>query len=154
MQYRPLGTLLLALTATACSVRDSHTARDAEARLVGLSGLALESCVGVPNRRDKFGQTSILSYDGSSTSTGGMSLSLPIIGTISMSGGGDCHMTVRLDEGRVTQVRYSGEIDAPMAPEAYCAPLVRSCLRSLPPPRPPVTPTGSAPPPRSSPQAP
>jgi hypothetical protein len=40
------------------------------------------------------------------------------------------HLNVRLDGGRVTAVHYTGEIDAPLAPEAYCAPLVRTCLQT------------------------
>ncbi|HVY13678.1 MAG TPA: hypothetical protein VHB27_00520 [Rhodopila sp.] len=156
MQHPSLPLVALSLTLAACSVQDSHTARHAETRLVGLSAVDLESCLGVPNRRDTFGQTAILSYDGSSTSSGGLSLALPIVGDLSFSGGGDCHMTVRLDEGRVSQVRYSGETDATFAPDAYCAPLVRTCLKDLPPQsRPqPVTSAGSAPAPRSSPPAP
>jgi len=122
----------MAMALTGCSVRDSLTAIRAEKGLIGLSEVDLESCMGVPNRRDIFNQTMILSYDGNSTSSGGMSLTLPIVGSINFSGGGYCHMNVRIDSDRVTEVHYLGETDAPMAPEAYCAPLVRSCMKSLP----------------------
>jgi hypothetical protein len=133
MRLLRLSTSLLAvaLALTACSVRDSATARRAEKSLVGLSEVDLEGCVGVPNRHDLFGRTTVLSYDGSSTSTGGMSITLPIVGGISFTGGGYCHMNVRLDNGRVTAVHYTGETDAFLSPEAYCAPLVRACLQSL-----------------------
>lgn len=99
--------------------------------LVGLSEVDLESCIGTPDHKDKFGATEILTYNGASTSTGGVSLNLPILGTLNLAGGGYCHMTVRVDDGRATAVRYSGETDATFGPDAYCAPIVRECLRDL-----------------------
>ncbi len=145
---RSNGLLAIAFALTACSVRDSATARRAESTLVGLAQVDLEGCMGVPNRRDRFGRTSVLSYDGNSTSTGGMTVTLPIVGGVSFSGGGYCHMNVRLDGGRVTAVHYTGETDAFLSPEAYCAPLVRSCLQTLhpaaPAPAPPTPPLNTA----------
>jgi hypothetical protein len=54
----------------------------------------------------------------------------PIRGGFGITGGGGgyCHATFRLKEGRVAEVRYSGETNATLAPDAYCAPIVSGCL--------------------------
>ncbi len=136
---------ILALGPSACAVEDSHVAQLAQNSLVGLSEAELVSCLGVPNRRERFGQMSVLSYDGSSTSSGGLSLTLPVVGGLSFTGGGNCHLAVRVDSGRVSSIRYTGEVDAPFAPRAYCAPLVRSCVTQPPSPAPVQAPAPQAP---------
>jgi hypothetical protein len=119
------GVLLVA----ACSLRDSRMAHQAQSGLLGFSERDLETCLGVPNRKDSFGETTILSYDGTSTSTGGVNVTLPVVGGgVSVSGGGYCHLEARLDNDRVTSIRYAGEKDATLAPDAYCAALVRGCF--------------------------
>jgi hypothetical protein len=118
---------------SACSFNDSRMAHQAQSSLLGFSERDLETCLGVPNRKDSFGQTTILSYDGTSTSTGGINVILPVVGGgVSVSGGGYCHLEARLDNDRVTSIRYAGEKDATLAPDAYCAPLVRGCFARLP----------------------
>ena len=39
-----------------------------------------------------------------------------------------CHAIFTVREGRIAEVRYTGETDAIMAPNAYCAPVVRGCV--------------------------
>jgi len=130
---------------SACSIQDSRIAHQAQSGLLGFSERDLETCLGVPNRKDRLDQTTILSYDGTSTSSGGFSATLPVVGGVSFSGGGYCHVTVRLDNDQVTSVHYNGETNATVAPDAYCAPMVKGCFS-----RPPhraarPTPVSSAP---------
>lgn len=42
-----------------------------------------------------------------------------------MSGG---HATFLVKNGRVTQILYSGDMNATFAPDAYCAPIMRTCI--------------------------
>jgi hypothetical protein len=92
-----------------------------------------------------FGGTEILTYY--STSTSSTSLSIPLIGGIGNSYGGYCHTILRLQNGRVVGVRYTGETNAFIAPNAYCASTVRGCVNNPPPPTPttPVAATTPAP---------
>ena len=53
----------------------------------------------------------------------GVRLGLPLLGGVTLAGGGYCHAIVRVKNGRVAQVRYSGETNAMVAPDAYCAPI-------------------------------
>ena len=120
---------LAPLLLTGCAVKDSHIAHAAQTTLVGMSEVNLESCLGVPDQHSKFGSTDILTYYATSTSSD--SYSLPVVGGISFSNGAYCHATFDLRNGYVTQILYSGEKNATGAPDAYCAPIVRTCLAHL-----------------------
>jgi hypothetical protein len=122
-----LPSLLLLLAA--CAVKDSHLAHEAETRLMGMSEVDLESCLGVPDQHSSFGDVDILTYYATSTSSD--SYSIPIIGGMSFGNGGYCHATFQLKDKHVTQILYSGEKNATGAPDAYCAPIVRTCMAHL-----------------------
>ena len=112
-----------------CAVQDSRIAHRAQHRLVGLSELELEACLGVPDQHSSFPGTDVLTY--AATSSSSTSYSVPIVGGLGLSNGGYCHATFRVDAGVVTNVLYSGEKNATLAPDAYCAPIVRTCLAYL-----------------------
>jgi hypothetical protein len=114
---------------SACAVKDSHIAHDAQTRLMGMSEVDLEACIGAPDQHTTFGKTDILTYY--ATSASGDSYSIPLIGGLSFSNGGYCHATFRVSNGYVTQILYSGEKNATGAPDAYCAPIVRTCMAHL-----------------------
>jgi hypothetical protein len=71
----------------------------------------------------------ILTYYATSTSS--TSLAVPVIGGIGLSYGGYCHATFQIKNGVVTQILYSGEKNALLAPSAYCAPILETCLTHL-----------------------
>jgi hypothetical protein len=113
----------------ASAVKDSRIAHQAQSRLIGLSEVDLESCIGAPDERQSFGSTDVLTYYATSTSS--INYSLPIVGGVGFSNGAYCHATFRIDDGHVTRVLYSGEKNATLAPDAYCAPISRTCLDFL-----------------------
>lgn len=117
---------------TACAAQDSRIAHDAQTRLLGMAEVDLESCLGVPDQHNSFGTTDVLTYY--TTSTSSDSYALPVIGGISFTNGGYCHATFQLKNDHVTQILYSGEKNATGAPDAYCAPILRTCLDHLAPP--------------------
>ena len=122
-----LPWLLLGLTA--CSVKDSMLSREAPAALTGLAEPDLESCLGVPDQHASFGRITIDTYSFSSSSSS--NYTIPIIGGLGVSHGGNCKATFRLEDGRVARVIYSGEKSALLAPDAYCASIVRTCTEWL-----------------------
>lgn len=124
-----LMSLPVLAVVSACAIKDSQIAHEAQTRLIGMSEVDLEACIGVPDQHSTFGKTDILTYY--ATSTSGDSYSIPIIGGLSFSNGGYCHATFRVYNGRVTQILYSGEKNATGAPDAYCAPIVRTCMGHL-----------------------
>jgi hypothetical protein len=140
---------LAALVLAACAAKDSATAERARQRFLGMSEVDLQSCLGAPDQHSSFGSTDVLTYI--ATSQSGTSFSLPVVGGIGFSNGAYCRVTFRVEQGRVTRVLYSGEKNATGAPDAYCAPIVRSCLSYLDkhPNAGPVAPPAAAPAPRT-----
>ncbi|HEY1933640.1 MAG TPA: hypothetical protein VGG99_16630 [Acetobacteraceae bacterium] len=124
-----LAPLCFPLALAACAIKDAHIAHDAQSRLIGMSEVSLESCLGVPDQHSTFGDTDILTYYANSTSND--SYSIPIIGGMSFTNGGYCHATFQLKNRHVTQILYSGEKNATGAPDAYCAPIFRTCMAHL-----------------------
>ena len=134
----------MALLMAGCSIQDAHTAIEARRKLVGLSELQIESCLGAPDQHSSFGSTDVLTWYAVSTSSD--TLSVPIVGGLSFTNGGYCHLTARVEQGRVASIRYTGENNAFAAPFAYCAPIVRSCMNMPEPPDPtPAALPGSGP---------
>jgi len=98
-------------------------------RLIGMTDVDLESCLGVPDQHNRFGNTEVLTYYATSSSSS--NFSVPIVGGPGFSNGGYCHATFQLKDSHVTQILYSGEKNAAFAPDAYCAPIMRTCLQHL-----------------------
>jgi hypothetical protein len=120
---------LMPLLLGACAVEDSHVAHMAQTRLIGMSQVDLESCLGVPDQHATFGDVDVLTYYTSSSSS--TNYSIPVVGGLGFSNGGNCHATFDLKDGHVTQILYSGEKNAFVAPDAFCAPILRTCLDHL-----------------------
>jgi hypothetical protein len=57
------------LLLSGCAFKNSHVAELARSRLIGLSEVELESCIGAPDQHASFGGTDVLTYYASSTST-------------------------------------------------------------------------------------
>ncbi len=134
------GLLLVGLPLVAgCAVEDSRIAAEARTRLLGLKEVELVACLGGPDQHSSYAGTNVLTWYANSNSSIGFSP--PVIGGFSINNGGYCHVTVRTDAGVVSHVIYSGEKNATLAPDAYCAPILRSCMAELrAAPRPPATP--------------
>jgi hypothetical protein len=125
--------LLLSVTLSGCAIADSQTAETAQQNLVGWSKLAVETCLGAPVHESSLGNTDILTYGATSTDSHMVSLGLPFVIGISVSGGGYCNAVIRVQGGRVAEVRYIGETNAYFgARDAYCAPIVRNCVEHPP----------------------
>ena len=112
-----------------CAVHDSRIADYAKTRLLGLKEVDLVACLGGPDQFRQFPGTDVLTWYATSSSS--LGFSPPIVGGFSVNNGGYCHITARVDDGVVTRILYSGEKNGTLAPDAYCAPIVRSCLDDL-----------------------
>lgn len=119
--------LLLAGSLVGCAAIDERVTQVAKVDLVGMSALDVQTCLGLPDQRLVAGKTTLLTYFASATRTFGMSA-----GLVSLSFGGYCHATVRIEKDRVTGVTFSGDTSSLMSHDAACAPIVKSCLRRPP----------------------
>lgn len=127
--FKLLPLAVLSCLLTACAFKDARTAKTSQRTLIGWSELDLETCLGAPDQRSTLGDTDILTYYGNSTSNRSFSLGLPGAFNLAGGGGGYCHAIFRVKDGRLAEVRYSGETNATLAPDAYCAPIVRGCVQ-------------------------
>jgi hypothetical protein len=101
--------------------------------LVGMDVDTLQSCAGIPTRTKRLdARTELYSYEAKYENTGGTQITLPIIGGGFRFGGSGsyCHAIVRLVDGRVVAVNYTGDNDELIGKEGVCAPIVRGCLRA------------------------
>jgi hypothetical protein len=123
------AALLAVLMLASCSLADSRTAERAKSDLIGLDETDLQSCLGVPDQHVSLGATDIFTYYATSTSS--MSYTVPIVGGLGLSNSGYCHATFSLEHRRVVRILYSGEKNAMLSPDAYCAPILNTCLDYL-----------------------
>ena len=74
----------------------------------------------------------ILSYELKNENVGGMEFKVPLVGGgFKLAGSGSyCHAIVRVVDGKVAEVNYTGDNDDFVGKEGVCAPIVRGCLRA------------------------
>jgi hypothetical protein len=124
--------LAIALTLASCGYGDSRMAHQAQINMVGMTLADLQSCAGVPDRASKVDdRTEVLTYVLKNDATGGLEMTLPIIGSGYKIGGGasNCNAHFRVVGGRVAGLFYSGNNDRPPGTDGVCAPIVRGCMR-------------------------
>ena len=117
-------SLALALLAIGACTATHEVARQARLVVVGMDTTTLQLCAGSPRNE-------LWSYENKYERTGGLEITLPIIGGgIAAGGSGSyCHALVHILDGRVTGVTYAGDNDDFIGREGVCAPVFRACLR-------------------------
>jgi hypothetical protein len=98
-----------------------------------MSADTLMSCAGIPTRTKQLdARTELYSYEIKYEYTSGMQITLPIIGGGFNLGasGAYCHALVRLVDGKVVGINYTGDNDDMIGKEGVCAPIFRGCLRA------------------------
>lgn len=85
-----------------------------------MSALDVQTCLGLPNQRMVSGKTTLLTYYTDANKTFGL-----LAGVATLSMGGYCHATVRIDDDRVA---FSGDTSSLLSHDATCASIVRTCL--------------------------
>jgi hypothetical protein len=73
-----------------------------------------------------------MSYEIKNENTGGVQVTVPIVGGGFKLGksGAYCQAIVRIVDGKVVEVNYTGDNDDVIGKEGVCAPIVRGCLRA------------------------
>ena len=124
MRRLPLPAILLLASCAA------HEAREASARMIGVTRLDMESCAGIPARVETVGGETIATYTYESKGAG-LAVGLPLLGTLSLSNAGQCTSVWRLSGDRVVSLRYTAASGGLSGPDAACGALVRGCLAML-----------------------
>jgi hypothetical protein len=123
---------LVMLLAGACT-SGHDVAMEGRRAVVGMNADAFQACAGIPNRTKRLDpRTEIFSYELKNENVGGMEFSVPLVGGgFKVAGSGSyCHTIVRVVDGKVAEVNYTGDNDDFVGKDGVCAPIVRGCLRA------------------------
>lgn len=110
-----------------------NVAMDGRRTVIGLDADSFQACAGIPTRTKRLDpRTEILSYELKNENIGGMEFSVPLVGGgFKIAGSGSyCHAIVRVVDGKVAEVNYTGDNDDLVGKEGVCAPIVRGCVRA------------------------
>lgn len=124
--------LLVAFLIGACATGHS-VATDGRRAVVGMNADMFQSCAGIPTRTKRLDErTELFSYELKNENTGGVEVSVPVVGGGFKIGksGSYCHAIVRVVDGKVAELNYTGDNDDFVGKEGVCAPIVRGCLRA------------------------
>ncbi|SEO50926.1 hypothetical protein SAMN02990966_02124 [Rhodospirillales bacterium URHD0017] len=124
--------LLVAFLVGACATGHS-VATDGRRAVLGMNADTFQSCAGIPTRTKRLDErTELFSYELKNENVGGVEVSVPIVGGGFKVGrsGSYCHAVVRVVDGKVAELNYTGDNDDFVGKEGVCAPIVRGCLRA------------------------
>jgi hypothetical protein len=124
---------LVMLLVGGCAFAGHQVAEEGRRTIVGMDAEAVQSCAGIPTRSKRLDdRTEIFSYELKNENTGGLQVSVPVIGGGFKVGtsGSYCHAVMRVKDGKVAELEYTGDNDDPAGREGVCAPLVRGCVRA------------------------
>jgi hypothetical protein len=127
-----LRSALIMLPLGACAP-GYDVAKEGRRAVLGMDADAFQSCAGIPTRSKRLDpRTEILSYELKNENVGGVEVSVPIVGGGFKIGrsGSYCHAVVRVVDGKVAELNYTGDNDDFVGKEGVCAPIVRGCLRA------------------------
>ncbi|MGD9885828.1 hypothetical protein [Reyranella sp.] len=130
---RSVPVLLVVLLVGACGIPGHQVAKEGRRTIVGMNADAVQSCAGIPTRTKRLDRrTEIFSYERTNENIGGIQVNIPIIGGgFKVSGTGSyCHAIMRVVDGKVAELNYTGDNDDQAGRESVCAPIVRGCVRA------------------------
>jgi hypothetical protein len=126
--------VLLLMVSVVCACASGHSvATDGRRVVLGMKADTFQACAGIPTRTKRLDErTEILSYELKNENTGGVEVSVPVVGGGFKIGksGSYCHAVVRVVDGKVAELNYTGDNDDFVGKEGVCAPIVRGCLRA------------------------
>ena len=110
-----------------------EVARKGRQLILGMDASTLQDCAGIPTRTKQLDpRTELYSYENHYEHTGGVQITLPIIGGGFSAGGSGsyCHAILRVVDGKVVGVNYTGDNDEMIGRDGVGAPIFRGCLRA------------------------
>src|SRR5262249_19645867 len=124
---------LVPLVVGACARAGHNVAEKGREVVLGMNAETFQACAGIPTRTKQLDpRTEILSYELKNENTGGVEVNVPIVGGGFKIGrsGSYCNAIVRVVDGKVAELNFTGDNDDFIGREGVCAPIVRGCLRA------------------------
>ncbi|MBO1326918.1 hypothetical protein OQ496_03245 [Acetobacter suratthaniensis] len=137
---RHATALLALLSLTACGYNDSRSAHKGQLAVIGMTNEDLQACAGIPDKTARlddhvqiFQYTRTINVPSTNDSTLFPLQTMVNLTQTSMGGAGKtCIASIRLVDGRVTDMHYSGDNDRMIGSDGVCATLVKGCLTTPP----------------------
>ena len=135
---RGLAAIALLPTLAGCGYIDSRTAHKGQLAVIGMTNEDLQACAGIPDKTQKIDDhTTIYQYVRSVNmpSTNDSSL-FPLQTFVNMTqttfggAGKTCVATIRMVDGHVYDLHYSGDNDRMIGTDGACSTVVKGCIRS------------------------
>lgn len=135
---RGLAALVLLPTLAGCGYIDSRTAHKGQLAVIGMTNEDLQACAGIPDKTQKIDEhTTVYQYVRSVNmpSTNDSSL-FPLQTFVNMTqttfggAGKTCVASLRMVDGRVYDLHYSGDNDRMIGTDGACSTVVKGCIRS------------------------
>jgi hypothetical protein len=130
---RSVLVLLLVASVVGACASGHGVAADGRRAVLGMNADAFQACAGIPTRTKRLDpRTELFSYELRNENTGGVEIALPVVGGGFKIGrsGSYCHAIIRVVDGKVAELNYTGDNDDVVGREGVCAPIVRGCLRT------------------------
>src|SRR5882724_2743226 len=125
--------LALAVILVGACTAGHDVAMEGRRAVLGMGADTFQACAGIPTRTKRLdSRTEIFSYEIKNENVGGMQFSIPLVGGgFKIAGSGSyCQAIIRVVDGKVAEVNYTGDNDDFVGKEGVCAPIVRGCLRA------------------------
>ncbi len=133
MAHRVVSLVTLLAGPLVASCAGHRVAEEGRRSIVGMDAETVQACAGIPTRTKQIdSRTEIFSYEIKNENRGGVEVTLPIIGGgVKLGASGSyCHAIMRVVDGKVAELNYTGDNDDVVGREGVCAPIVRGCLRA------------------------
>lgn len=141
--FLPLGVVALVAACThpddtSFIAPEAGPVQSSRKMLVGMNETDIRMCAGFPSAVAKMEDGSEIWSFTKSEQRGGVNFSLPSVaagplegsaGSVSVTGGAYCSMQIHFVNGKAVQVAYAGNNNSSTTLDAYCVPLVDSCVR-------------------------
>lgn len=125
--WRKAACCGLFLLTSACSSLPMRAKHD----LIGMNRSDLIACAGVPDNAASLPDGEVLQWRQDQQVQGPFTIKGPLSLELDISGHGSCHFVVRLRQGRVSQIEYTGPSSTLLGPYSACQPLVLACERQV-----------------------
>ncbi|MCH4025920.1 MAG: hypothetical protein LKH76_09980 [Acetobacter fabarum] len=134
----PRLTLATLLALSGCGYYSSRIAHKGQLAVLGMTNEDLQACVGVPDRTQIINEhVRIYQYTrGTNIPATNDSTLIPLQTLVNLTqttlggAGSTCVASIRLVDGRVTDMHYSGDNDQMIGSDGVCATVIKGCLNT------------------------
>ncbi len=129
MKRLAIVSVLAALIVSGCAWQRGRDASNAQEKLVGMPKHEFVNCAGEPWTQQSFGSKEMLLYIAKKRFKDPESVPDQVVAAVRPEVEGSyCEARVTITDGRVSEIRYSGQTGGFLTEGEACAPIIQGCL--------------------------